>query len=119
MPTIKFLNEKKTVEVPDGTNLRKAAIREGVQLYPFPHNVLNCMGMGQCASCKVLIKKGAENVRPAGWWERIRWYLGPLAFFYHLGHEKEIRLACKVQVHGDIEVETQPSMNLHGEKFWG
>jgi len=120
MPTIKFIKEKKTVEVENGTNLRRAAIREGIHLYQFPHNdVLNCRGLGMCASCRVLIKKGIENVRPAGLWERIRWYLDPLAFFARLGHEKEIRLSCKVQVHGDIEVETQPPVNMHGEKFWG
>jgi ferredoxin len=119
MPTIKFLNEKKSVEVEKGTNLRRAAIREGVQLYQFPHNYVNCMGWGQCASCKVCIKKGIENVKPAGWWERLRWYLDPLAFFSRLGHEKEMRLACRVQVQGDIEVETRPPVNFHGEKFWG
>ena len=119
MPTIKFLNEKKTVEVEPGANLRKVAIKEGIQIYGFPHNYVNCMGLGQCASCRVLIKKGMENVTAAGWWERFRWYLDPMALFTWLGREKEMRMACKVCVKGDIEVETRPSMNLGGEKFWG
>jgi hypothetical protein len=27
-------------------------------------------------------------------------------------------LSCQTTVHGDIEVETQPGFNWHGEKFW-
>ena len=121
MPTIKFLNEKKTVEVEPGTDLRKAAIREGIQLYTGPHKYLNCMGWGQCASCKVLIKKGAENVSRPGLWERLRWWLDPLAMFAYMGKEKELRMACQTRVtgNGEVEVETRPPLNLHGEKFWG
>jgi hypothetical protein len=102
MPTIKFLNEKKSVEVETGANLRRAAIREGVRL-----------------SSKVLIKKGVENIKPAGVWERLRLFLGPIAFLTRIGHENELRLAGKVQVNGDIEVENRPPVNFHGEKFWG
>ena len=121
MPTIKFLNEKKTIEVEPGTDLRHAALREGIQLYTWPHRYVNCMGWGQCASCKVLIKKGAENVSPPSLWERVRWWLDPLALFSYLGKEKEMRLACKTRVigNGEVEVETRPALNLHGEKFWG
>ena len=118
MPTIKFLNEKKTVEVPEGANLRKAALRENAPLYKGPHRVFNCHGFGLCGSCRVLIKKGRENVSPPSWFEKLRVRIG-LTFFYRLGHEDEMRLACRTKVHGDLEVETRPSMNLHGEKFWG
>lgn len=121
MPTIKFLNEKKSVEVEPGTDIRRAAIREGVELYTGPHRYVNCMGWGQCASCKVLIKKGAENVSRPSLWERVRWWLDPIALFSALGKEKEIRLACCTRVTGagEVEVETRPPVNLHGEKFWG
>jgi hypothetical protein len=67
----------------------------------------------------VLIKKGRENVSPQGWFEKLRLIAGPLTFFFRLNREDELRLACRTRVYGDIEVETQPSMNLHGEKFWG
>jgi hypothetical protein len=30
-----------------------------------------------------------------------------------------LRLSCQAKVYGDIEVETQPPLNLHGERFWG
>jgi ferredoxin len=30
-----------------------------------------------------------------------------------------LRLACQARVNGDVEVETQPEVNWHGERFWG
>ena len=53
MPTIKFVNEKKSVEVPNGSNIRKEAQKNGVELYSGVHKVLNCHGLGNCASCQV------------------------------------------------------------------
>jgi ferredoxin len=119
MPTINFVNEKKTVEVPDGANVRKEAQKAGVELYKGVHSVLNCHGFGHCASCQIRIRKGTENVSPQGFMERMRLILGPLTFFARLGQEKELRLACQTQVHGDVEIETKPELNWHGEKFWG
>jgi len=119
MPTIKFVNEKKTVEVEPGANLRKVALREGVDLYSGVHRIANCRGLGQCASCRVLITKGAENVSPQSWFEYLRLLLGPITAFARLGNEKTLRLACKTRVNGDIEVETHPTVNWHGERFWG
>lgn len=119
MPTIKFLNEKKTVEVEPGANLRKVALREGISLYPGVHKYANCMGLGQCASCRVLVKKGVENCSKQGWFEWLRFLLGPVTVFARLGNEKTLRLACQLRVNGDVEVETQPPVNWHGEKYWG
>ena len=34
MAIIKFVNEKKEIQVPDGSNLRSEALRAGVALYP-------------------------------------------------------------------------------------
>ena len=118
MPTITFVTEKKTVEVPAGANLRKEAIKAGVQLYPFPHNYLNCLGNGLCNSCKVIVKKGLENCTKPSAFEKVSMLVHPLTFFARLGHESDLRLACQVRVNGDIEVQTKPPMNLHGENFW-
>ena len=118
MPTITFVAEKKTVEVPAGANLRTEAIKAGVQLYPFPHNYLNCMGFGACTSCRVIVKKGLENCTKQSAFEKVSMVAHPLTFFARLGHESDLRLACQTRVNGDIEVQTQPSMNLHGENFW-
>lgn len=119
MPKIKFVKEKKEIEVEPGANLRKAALKEGIELYPGLHKYVNCMGFGQCASCRVQIVKGVENVSPQGFFEKLRLILGPITLFARLGHEKDLRLACQTRVNGDIEVETQPSVNWHGERFWG
>ncbi len=119
MPVINFVKEKKKVEVPEGANLRKEALKAGVQIYSGLHQVLNCRGLGQCASCRVKIVKGAEtNVNKKGLFEKMRLILGPLTFFARLGSEKELRLSCKTKVTGDIDVETHPGINWHGEKYW-
>ena len=114
MPKINFVREKQVVEVEPGTNLRKAAQQNGIQLYPGLHKVLNCHGFSQCGSCAVLIKKGQQNVSQMGLVESLR--LKPS--FRFIGHEEEMRLACQSAVLGDIDVETQPPMNWHGDKFW-
>lgn len=118
MPTVTFVKEKKTIEVPAGSNLRREAMKAGVQLYPFPHNYANCLGNGLCCSCRVVVKKGLENCSRQGLLEKVGMIAHPLAFFARIGHEQDLRLACKTYVQGDIEVETQPPMNLHGENFW-
>ncbi|GAB4149806.1 MAG: hypothetical protein Tsb009_24280 [Planctomycetaceae bacterium] len=119
MPTIKFIKEKKEVEVPEGANLRKEARKAGVEIYSGIHKYLNCRGNGLCCACRVHIKKGQENVSKPGFWERLNLMLNPLGFFSRLNHEKELRLSCQTKVYGDCEVETTPEFNWHGEKFWG
>jgi ferredoxin len=119
MPSVKFVNEKKTIEVPEGSNLRKEALKAGIELYPGVHQILNCHGIRLCASCRVMIKKGTENVSRPGLFEKFRMIVGPLLQFARIGHEDELRLACATRVYGDIEVETQPGINWHGERFWG
>lgn len=119
MPTVKFINEKRTIEVPAGSNLRAEARKAGVELHPGIHRVLNCLGNAGCGSCRVLVKKGQENVPQRGIRERITPIINPLVAMARIGHEDELRLACQMTVNGDIEVETQPPMNWHGEKFWG
>ena len=120
MPSVTFVKEKKTIEVPEGANLRKEARKAGIEVYPgiHKHFLANCHGCGLCCSCRVQIKKGNENVSKPGLWERLHMMINPFGFFARLGHEEELRLSCQTKVHGDIEVETQPEFNWHGEKFW-
>lgn len=121
MPTVKFINEKKSIEVPEGAILRTEGLKNGIEMHPYPRNLwfANCHGFGHCGSCVVNIVKGQENVSKQGFMERMRMLLGPLLFFMRLGREKNVRLACQTKVLGDIEVETQAQVNWHGEKFWG
>ena len=120
MPTVTFVKEKKTIDVPEGTNLRKAAQRAGVPLYKGIHKFANCLGFGMCASCRVYIKEGAENVTKPTLPEKFTTKIGnPEAQFAYIGHEEELRLSCQCKVTGDIKVETQAPCNWHGDKFWG
>lgn len=119
MPTVKFVNEKKSIDVPEGANLRKEAMKNGIELYSGPHKYVNCMGLGQCASCRVHVVKGEDNVSRPGMMEKLRLILGPLTFFARLGNEKRLRLACQTKVLGDCEVKTHPPiMSPAEEEFW-
>jgi len=115
MPTIKFINEKKEIQVPEGSNLRKEALRAGVGLYKSVDKYLNCRGFGMCGTCRVLITKGVENtkksINPLGRFRLI-------ASLARIGQEDETRLACQTKVCGDIEVQTRPPLNLFGENFF-
>ena len=130
MPLIKFVKEKKEVEVPAGTNLRKAALQSGINLYqgPFGNGVgasvnkyANCMGLGTCGTCRVRVLKGMENTNSPGFIEKMKFKMPvpdpipPMAF---VGNEDTMRLACKTTVNGDVEVETGPEFNLFGENFF-
>jgi ferredoxin len=137
MPVIKFVKEKKEIEVPSGANLRQEALKAGVN----PHSllngmgagisraILNCHGFGQCGTCRVKIPKGMENTSPMGIVEKTRFKwpiptpitpggLDPLPCLAFVGNEDTMRLACQTLVYGDIEVETAPPINLFGDNFF-
>ncbi|MBI3099156.1 MAG: (2Fe-2S)-binding protein [Planctomycetes bacterium] len=112
MPKVKFVQEKKEIEVAPGANLRTEAMKAGIELYEGPDRLLNCRGFGMCATCTVWLKNDtAKNAGPMGIHERIRRALG----FWALGHEEECRLACQTKVMGDLEVWTRPGYNWFGE----
>jgi ferredoxin len=136
MPVIKFIKEKKEIEVPVGANLRKEAIKAGVNTHQgvngFGASInafANCHGFGQCGTCRVKIVKGMENASPMGVVERsrLKWPVPtpvtPLAFdplpaMAFIGNEATMRLSCQVTVQGDMEVETGPELDLFGENFF-
>ncbi|MFO0914249.1 MAG: 2Fe-2S iron-sulfur cluster-binding protein [Pirellulales bacterium] len=126
MPTVKFIKENKEITVPDGANLRQEALRAGVNLYPgingfgaSINKVLNCHGFGHCGTCRVRILKGMENASPPTTMEKMTFRL-PLtpACLAFIGNEETMRLACCLKVHGDMEVETGPELDLFGENFF-
>lgn len=120
MPKVTFKKEKKTVEVPEGANLRKVAQNAGVEVYKGLHKYLHCPGLGLCGSCRVYVKKGKENLTQPSIIEKFTTQIGnPEAQFAFIGHEEELRLSCQCRVTGDVEVETAAPCNWHGEKFWG
>jgi ferredoxin len=128
MPTITFVNEKKEIQVADGANLRKEALQAGINVYNGFNGVgaglnkfINCHGLGQCGTCRVLITKGIENASPLSTLEKIKFRMplpDPLPCLAYIGHEDTMRLACCVSVHGDMTVETKPQIDLFGENFF-
>jgi ferredoxin len=136
MPVVKFIKEKIEITVPEGANLRKEAIKAGINLNqavtgvtdPIDRAVaaanrfLNCKGMGLCGTCRVNIKKGMENTNKLTTQEYMRFKTpflpDPLPAMAYVGNEETMRLACCTTVHGDIEVESGPRVNLFGENFF-
>ena len=118
MPKVFFVNEKKEIEVPEGANLRAEARKAGVEVHGTIESYLNCMGNGVCGTCKVLVKKGMENLSPISTVEGLNLRLHPLTMMSRIGNEAELRLSCQVTVNGDCTVETHPKFNWTGENFW-
>ena len=128
MPVIKFVKEKKEIEVPVGANLRQEAIRAGVNLYQGlngmgagMNKLVNCRGLGTCGTCRVNILKGMENTNQMGLIEKSKFKVplpDPVPPLAYIGNEDTMRLACKTKINGDVEVETGPELNLFGDNFF-
>ena len=114
MPKVSIPSQKLEIEVSAGANLRDSLRREGVEVYQGITRYLNCFGHGTCGECRLLVKKGAENLSPKGVMEKFTLF----RMLSAIGHESEMRLACQCAVNGDVEVEVQPEMNISGETFW-
>ena len=134
MPIVKFVKEKKEIEVPEGANLRQAAVQAGVNLNQGVNGIgaavnqyMNCNAMsgglvgGVCGTCRVLIQKGMENTNGLTTREWLKFKLpvpDPMPMMAYIGNEGKMRLACCTKVFGDIEVESGPELNLFGENFF-
>ena len=128
MPTINFVNEKKEIQVSDGANLRSEALKARVNLYygfnglgQSLNKAFNCHGFGMCGTCRVLITQGMQNANPMTLMEKVKFRApvpDPLPCMAYIGYEDTMRLACCVQVHGDMTVVTNPPIDLFGENFF-
>jgi ferredoxin len=136
MPLVKFIKENKEIDVPQGSNLRKEAMKAGINVHQGLNGFgasfnkyANCHGIGQCGTCRVRITKGMENASSMGVLEklRLRWptptpitpfALDPVPCLAYIGNEETMRLACQTLVNGDMEVETGPELNLFGDNFF-
>lgn len=94
---VTFERENKAVPCNAGSNLRKLAIANGVNLYGGLWKVLNCRGNGLCGTCEVEIP-AAVNLSPRSNMEEVKLKGRPLIR----------RLACQVVVHGDMTVRSHP-----------
>ncbi len=110
MAKVNFLREKQVVEVKEGEILRTAALHAGIGVHKGISKTLNCRGKGLCATCRVLIKNDTmKNASPKGIFEKMR-----LALAWVSIGEEDMRLSCQTKVMGDLDVYTQPEMNLYG-----
>jgi ferredoxin len=92
----------------EGEILRTAALRRGIVS---PHNgrarLINCRGLGTCGTCAVEIE-GQVHPSERSQTEKLRLSLPP-----HGGSQSSLlRLACQVQVLGDITITKRTG-------FWG
>ncbi len=79
MPKVTFVNEKRTIEVPEGACLRTEALNNGIQVHEWPHQgILNCHGFGSCATCSVEIVRRSRKRQPPGPPRMLRFLTGRL-----------------------------------------
>ena len=93
----------KTFTCDHGENLRDVLLKNKVDLYNEAASLINCYGLGTCGTCTVEIE---GEVSAPNWQEKARLSLPP-----HNPNTTR-RLACQVQVLGDIKVKKY-------EGFWG
>ncbi len=100
MPTIRFVREGRDVQCRAGENLRKVALREGLELYGLKGNLGNCGGGGQCITCFVSVIENEENqaLSPLTEVEKAKLRSRP----------KNWRLACQALVNSSLIVLTKP-----------
>ena len=131
MPIVKFVKENKEVEVAAGTSIRQAASEAGINTNQGVNGYLeglnkifNCHGLGMCGTCRVNVLSGMENTNEMTWreWAKFKSPVpvppDPVPPLAYIGNEQTMRLACVCKVHGDVEVETGPELNLFGENFF-
>ena len=109
MPVITLVNEGKAIEVPEGANLRKVLLKNGISPYIGKDKFLNCLGNGLCGTCRIEIVdgKGAPPLSPL---EEVA--LVGLAPFYARQIPKNVRLACRISAGKDLAVKTYPKISI-------
>ncbi len=111
--TFETSSKSKTILARKGEILRTAMLRRGASPHNGKSRLINCRGLGTCGTCAVeidckgmdgLIEPKERNTR-----EKLR-----LNFPPHGSEEQSphLRLACQVQVQGDISVRKRTG-------FWG
>ncbi|MCC5898654.1 (2Fe-2S)-binding protein [Geitlerinema sp. P-1104] len=98
MANIKFVNEDLEIVAADGANLRIKALENKVDVYKTWGKLTNCGGYGQCGTCIVEVIEGMENLSPPTETEKRKLRKKPDSY----------RLACQVQVNGEVSIKTKP-----------
>jgi ferredoxin len=88
------------LDVPAGTNLRRALLAAGFSPYARVTERVNCGGRGLCATCGVRVREGAPA--PDHWHD---------ALAARAGYP---RLSCQITVQAPMTVEL-----VEGKRVWG
>jgi ferredoxin len=109
MPVVTIASSGKTIEVPEGANLRKVLLKNGISPYRGKDKFLNCLGNGLCGTCRVEVVdgKGAPPMSPLE-----DSALVGLAPFYARAIPKNVRLACRIAVTKDIALNLYPAVAI-------
>src|SRR5579864_3830924 len=99
VPTIKYVRENVQVEVPEGDTVRYPALENDVPVYCGMWKFANCHGNGLCGTDRVAVSP-STNTNALTFMERF-WLRSDLM------KNPNIRLACQVEVYGDVTVDTQ------------
>jgi ferredoxin len=105
MPTVHFAG--RTIQCPQGANLRVVLLRARLPLYNGVARAIHCRGFGACGTCAVRINGAVSEPTTI---ERLRLEAPP----HH--RDAGLRLACQVSVLGDLEVTKYEGLWGHGEK---
>jgi ferredoxin len=95
MPKVVFVNEHRIVEVPSGKNLKTLALELGINPHREFFRGVNCGFFGLCGTCQVWVHEAGSGGTNA---KNLREKMA--------GMRGERRLACQVQILGDVEVTT-------------
>jgi ferredoxin len=92
MPKVSFERERVEIDGAVGANLREVAIASKIPIYGGFDTVANCKGNGRCGTCRVTLQGDASprNALEDG----------------RLKNAPNVRLACQVQIQGDLRVKT-------------
>ena len=101
MPTVTF--EERSIECPEGANLRVVLLRARVPLYTRVARAVHCRGHGTCGTCAVKVEGPVSEPTEI---EKRR-----LRFPPHTP-KTGLRLACQCNVLGDVRITKHPG-------FWG
>src|SRR5262245_17288786 len=96
MPVVHFVKQERSIECPVGTNLRRLALDNKIDLYALPFNLLHCRGFGLCGTCRVMVDDPRTLSAPTPAEQRKTLWEGP-----------QYRLACQTQVLADVSVRSE------------
>jgi ferredoxin len=101
----------KTFECDRGANLRQVLLKHGIDLYNGQSKIINCMGIGTCGTCAVMVE---GEVSATNWRDTARRSLPPHSVMQNQ------RLACQVKVLGDIKIKKFDGFWGQGDRsVWG